>query len=210
MRTLQEHIKIFDLIAGIYNLFYPLQRIWYRKVLSAGEKSVPWDQVHDVLDVGCGTGAFASLWADSGCNVVGADASAKMVNRARRNTRSYASVKIIQANAVTGLPFEDNSFDLAFCSYVAHGLSRKHRLQLYREMCRVSRIMIIIHDYSPKRSIMIDAVETLEGGDYFNFIQNVHEEMNSHICSLKVLPVGKRSSWYICTKEGTGEVCRIP
>ncbi len=209
MRTLTKHIRIFNRIAGIYNLFYSYQQNMYRKALRNGSAAVPWDRVSRVLDVGCGTGAFTGLWAELGRKVVGVDASDAMIRRARNNTRNLSGITFLVADALAGLPFEDNSFDLTYCSYVAHGLSREHRLQLYREMCRVSRIMVIIHDYNAKRSLLTDAVEALEGGDYFNFINEVTSELHQHICDLQVLPIGKRSSWYICIKEGEKPFCRL-
>lgn len=56
---------------------------------------------------------------------------------------AYPGLQFIQADACH-LPFEDNSFDMAFCSAVIeHVGSRSKQLCLLQELARVSRIAII-------------------------------------------------------------------
>jgi hypothetical protein len=44
-------------------------------------------------------------------------------------------------------------------SYVAHGLKPPERLALYAEMRRLAGKIVIIHDYTDKRSIVTSIVE---------------------------------------------------
>jgi SAM-dependent methyltransferase len=60
-----------------------------------------------LLDVGCGTGAYASGFAALGWDYTGVDSSEDMLRRARAK-----GVTAIQADAAA-LPFEDASFDAA-------------------------------------------------------------------------------------------------
>jgi SAM-dependent methyltransferase len=60
-----------------------------------------------LLDVGCGTGAYAVALGDLGWQVTGVDVSEDMLRRARAR-----GVNAIQADA-TELPFPDSSFDAA-------------------------------------------------------------------------------------------------
>jgi ubiquinone/menaquinone biosynthesis C-methylase UbiE len=60
-----------------------------------------------LLDVGCGTGAYAAALAALGWEYTGIDASEDMLRRARTK-----GATVIRADA-TSLPFEDASFDAA-------------------------------------------------------------------------------------------------
>jgi len=60
-----------------------------------------------LIDVGCGTGAYAAGLAALGWDVTGVDVSEDMLRRARER-----GVRTVHADA-TSLPFEDASFDAA-------------------------------------------------------------------------------------------------
>jgi ubiquinone/menaquinone biosynthesis C-methylase UbiE len=60
-----------------------------------------------LLDLGCGTGAYAGGLAELGWDVTGVDVSEDMLRRARER-----GATVVQADA-TDLPFDDGSFDAA-------------------------------------------------------------------------------------------------
>lgn len=60
-----------------------------------------------LVDVGCGTGAYAAGFAERGWDYTGVDASEDMLRRAREK-----GAAAVRADA-TALPFEDASFDAA-------------------------------------------------------------------------------------------------
>jgi SAM-dependent methyltransferase len=60
-----------------------------------------------LIDVGCGTGSYATGFASLGWDYTGVDASEDMLRRAEAK-----GVRVVRANA-TALPFEDASFDAA-------------------------------------------------------------------------------------------------
>jgi ubiquinone/menaquinone biosynthesis C-methylase UbiE len=60
-----------------------------------------------LLDLGCGTGAYAGGLAELGWEVTGVDVSEDMLRRARER-----GATVVQADA-TDLPFDDGSFDAA-------------------------------------------------------------------------------------------------
>ena len=63
-----------------------------------------------LLDIGCGTGAFLELFWESGFDVSGIDASARMLARARQKMGQRADLHLGKAQY---LPFEDNEFDFS-------------------------------------------------------------------------------------------------
>jgi SAM-dependent methyltransferase len=89
---------------------------WYDTEFQPSPLETPnWDAVRSLLgrgsgrlvDVGCGTGAYAAAFAELGWTVTGVDVSEDMLRRARDR-----GVDVVQADA-TELPFEDSSFDAA-------------------------------------------------------------------------------------------------
>jgi len=93
-----------------------------------------------VLDVGCGTGNLAiaakRLVGPTG-TVRGIDASAEMIERARRKAKK-AGVEVAFENAVVEkLPFPDTTFDVVLSTTMLHHLPDKARRQCLRESRRV-------------------------------------------------------------------------
>lgn len=73
-----------------------------------------------VLDIGCGPGQLTALLAGIAANVAGIDFSPGMIAEARKR---YPRVEFNVANAAR-LPFNDGSFNVVVCSYVAHHPAR--------------------------------------------------------------------------------------
>ncbi len=194
-----EHIKLFNTIAPLYGLFFGFQQKMYRRILKQVSSFLDLSPYRSVVDVGCGTGALASVLAENRFLVTGVDASSRMIEQAKKRTGKH-HISYICADGTEGIPVDEESFDIAICSYVAHGLEHSARLKLYREMCRISKWLVIIHDYTDRRSVLTDVVETLEGGAYFQFINDAPGQMKRDFCNVQVLPVGKRSAWYVCRK----------
>ena len=63
-----------------------------------------------LLDIGCGTGVFLELFWESGFDVYGIDASAKMLSRAREKMGHRVDLHLGKAQY---LPFDDNEFDFS-------------------------------------------------------------------------------------------------
>ena len=145
------------------------------------------------LDIGCGSGAFTRALKQEGWDVDGVDAAQAMVAQAER-----LGVACMYGNVLNGLPFPDGSYDLVTAAYVAHGLPAKDRRLLFEETRRLSRGLVLFHDYNSVRSLTTDIAEFLEGGDYFNFIHDAAEEMNSAFTKVSIVPVGRQSAWYVC------------
>ena len=196
---------LFNAIAPVYGLFYNRQKKRYREVIRNMATEFDLASFGSILDVGCGTGSLCSVLSESGLAVTGIDPAQKMLSIARRQPEN-GSIRFLQANALEGLPFADQSFDLSIASYVAHGMQKNERIKLYSEMRRVTKSKVILYDYNQKRSLLTSLVEWLERGDYFQFIKNPKSEMENCVSEMEkcfsevtVIEVDTRASWYICT-----------
>ncbi|HCS11981.1 MAG TPA: class I SAM-dependent methyltransferase, partial [Clostridiales bacterium] len=94
-------------------------------------------------------------------------------------------------------PFADKSFDVSISSFVAHGLSKNERLIMYDEMKRITKHLVIIYDYNEHRGLITDIAEWLEGGDYFNFIKTIKNELNKKFIDVTIIHANIRSALYI-------------
>jgi hypothetical protein len=65
-------------------------------------------------------------------------------------------------------------------------------------MRRLAGKLVIIHDYTDKRSLITSILEWGEGGDYFNFIKVVRDEIHDFFGNLQVVTVESRGALYIC------------
>ena len=189
---------LFNSIAPVYGLFYDMQKSRYRAVFDRVSEALGLTSYVNVLDVGCGTGALCSVLHEKGFVVTGIDPADKMVRIAQKH-RENRTITFIQANVLESLPFETKTFDLSIASYVAHGLQKSERKQMYAEMSRVSKSKVIIYDYNQKRGVMTSIIEWLERGDYFNFIKDAEAEMNEYFSEVHVVDVDSRAALYICT-----------
>ena len=108
----------------------------------------------NVLDVGCGTGAHLSLYADEGCRVHGVDVSDGMLAEARRRLGDGA---VLVGGSAAALPFADATFDLVIAATLLHALPAVVRPAALEEMGRVvgtrGHILVIDHQPEPSRGL---------------------------------------------------------
>jgi ubiquinone/menaquinone biosynthesis C-methylase UbiE len=145
------------------------------------------------LDVGCGTGAMVEVFSQH-FTTLGIDGSQRMLDQAHNR---FPIGMYQQVDFTQGLPFEDKSFDLVYASFVLHGIPQVERSALLEEMKRVSQQQVIIFDYHHGRNILIDSVEYLEQGDYFNFINTFESEFKQMFSKHTTLPLNKYSELYV-------------
>lgn len=190
--------SLFNRIAPLYGKFYNYQKLRFSDVIHRATGKFDLAAYATVLDVGCGTGALCAVLRKKGLQVTGMDPAERMLDVARRNGEK-SGITFVLGNAVEGMPFADNAFDLSIASYVAHGLGPDERKRMYMEMARVSKHKVVIYDYNNKRSWATSFVEWLEGGDYFRFIEVVEDELRECFSEVQVVDVDPQAAWYICT-----------
>ncbi|WP_273702686.1 class I SAM-dependent methyltransferase [Thermoanaerobacter sp. A7A] len=169
---------------------------YYRKVLAILKEHIDLGNYIKFLDVGCGTGALCYVLREAGFEVSGVEVSAGMLAQAMKRLKN-TDIKAYKINPGEGFPFEDNFFDVVTASYVAHGIKKKEREILYKEMSRVAKHYVILHDYNQNRDFFTSFVEWLEGGDYFNFVKEVKKELKENFKVEKMVDVSSKASLYI-------------
>ena len=100
-----------------------------------------------VLDVPCGYGRFAPLYARFGITVVGADVNHAMVCLAMETQAQHSRGPWLCAN-ILELPFAKSTFDGVLCiRLLHHRYSDAERQRILSELARVSRRFVIISFY---------------------------------------------------------------
>jgi SAM-dependent methyltransferase len=195
------HERTFDLVALPYDLFFHSQRRAFRRVFRAHGGMLRLPPGARVLDIGCGTGALASVLADRGFRVSAVEPSAGMRAVAARRLRG-TGVALSAGDTLEGLPFPDGAFDLVVSSHVIHGFPAERRAAFFREALRVSRGLVLFHDFPPSSLRHgwpdVYVMETLEGSDYRRFIRTGAAEMRRVFATVEVFMIGVGSAWYAC------------
>lgn len=202
------HGRTFDLVALPYDLFFHSQRRAFRRAFTRHGHRLGLPSGAGILDVGCGTGALASVLADRGFRVSAVEPSAGMRARARRRLAG-TGVALSDGDALEGLPFPDRAFDLVVASHVVHGLGAGDRAPFFREALRVSKGLVLFHDYAPASTksgaSRAGFLETLERSDYHRFVRTGLREMRGVFASVEVASVAAGSAWYVCrARKGGG------
>lgn len=198
MREMERHVMIFNVIAPVYNWFFTRQVRKYRSLIAQNERLFAIPKAGRVLDLGCGTGAFLFCLAKMGYQAVGVDFSSSMLRAAKKSTAGKF-VELVHGDVTRGLNFPDKSFDLDLASYVLHGVSSGLRKRFYAEASRLSKGLVIFHDYNKNRRILTDIVEWAERGDYFEFVHHGENEMRDYFQSVERRDVGFQTALYICS-----------
>ena len=102
---------------------------------------------HNILDIGCGTGTLVvNLKRQYGsAQVVGLDPDLKALRRARiKAARASVSVQLDQGFA-DQLPYENESFDRIFSSFMFHHLNKQERENMLREVLRILKPAGLFH-----------------------------------------------------------------
>ena len=168
---------IFNFIAGIYgkadtNLskgFWESTKVLEEKVGIKGKT---------VLDIGSGSGAWSANFDRMGAREVqGLDFSAKMVKQAKKK---HSHIHFQQGNAENMHQFPDHSFDIVTASFVLHGVKKDKRARILKEMKRLSKGHIVIHDFIGPTPLFVRFLEFMERSDYKFFKQNFCEELKEH------------------------------
>jgi ubiquinone/menaquinone biosynthesis C-methylase UbiE len=96
------------------------------------------------LDIPCGTGRITEFLLTRGFEVTGADISDEMLEVAQRRVGSYSGFRGLVRQDAEHLDFQDKSFDFVVSSRFFGHLPSSTRIQVLKEMGRVTREVVIV------------------------------------------------------------------
>ncbi len=124
----------------------------------------------DVLDVGCGTGFLALLFAARGHRVTGVDVAPQMIERARAKATAQGLAVTFRIDDAEALQDPDASYDLVVCRHLLWTLPNPQ--QALAEWVRVTRpggrVAVIDGEWrnaAPIRSTETNTMHTAYGED---------------------------------------------
>lgn len=149
--------SMFNGIAKKYDLLnlllsFGVDTIWRRRLIRFITQSRP----RKILDIACGTGDLALIFAKKGIQTTGADISQKMLEIAKKKADKLFknnAPEFILASA-DSLPFEENSFDAVTISFGIRNF--ENRAKALNEIHRVLRrggSLAILEFASPRNSL---------------------------------------------------------
>ncbi len=185
---------IFNFIAPFYGYIDKTLSEGYIKSCEQLNKAIPLSNL-SILDIGTGTGAWiSSISAHSNQKAVGTDFSKKMLNQAKKN---HPNIEFIHADGENLSSFKDNSFDVVTASFVLHGMKAPERDIVLKEMKRVARKYVMIHDFHDKTATFIKFLEFMERSDYKNFKKNFRKEMSQHFDKTELIVAKRGTGVYV-------------
>ncbi len=166
---------IFNLIAPLYYLIDGGTHKKYREMAALLNEQFPLKE-KDVLDVGCGTGSWIASLANYNLHkAIGSDFSQKMILQATKNNKNLNC--ILQKDSSLSV-FPDKSFNLVTATFVLHGMKSEKRLELLKEMKRLAKDYVVVHDFYRGTPLLVRLLEFLERSDYVNFKKSFKNEMS--------------------------------
>lgn len=107
-----------------------------------------------LLDAGCGPGFWFPLWAELGFRTRAVDRTARGVSDARARSVSLNLDIPITLAELSGLPYEDKSFDVAVTVMVLLHTPPQEIQQTIRELGRVAKALLLLeHVYPPQAKL---------------------------------------------------------
>jgi len=185
---------IFDFIAPFYGYIDNLLSDGFTKTCIKLNDEIPLSEL-SILDIGTGTGAWISnISKFSNKKSVGTDFSKKMLHQAKKN---HPNIEFIHADGENLSSFEDNSYDVVTASFVLHGMKAPEREIVLKEMKRVARKYVMIHDFHDKTDAFVRFLEFMERSDYKNFKKNFRKEMSQHFDKTELIVAKRGTGIYV-------------
>ena len=172
-----RHRRIFNMIAPVYSLLDAYVKKNFKKAIHS-VKSITELKDKSILDIGTGTGAWASLFLENGAkNVHALDFAENMIRVANKRYGDVINFSLADAENLN--EFKNESFDIVTASFVLHGVNEEKRARILSEMKRLSKELVIIHDYYGYTAPFARFLERLEKSDYIHFNNNFCNELSN-------------------------------
>ena len=187
---------IFNLIAPVYNKIDSYLDEDFTDAIKILANEIELKN-QSIVDIGCGTGAWGSRFSKFNVsNITGVDFSKKMLEVA---IKKHPKMNFLFGNAENLSKIKDKEFNISTASYVLHGVKKERRTKILKEMSRISKKIVVIHDFYGKTPFFTRVLEFLEGSDYKYFKKNFETEMKMVFSEVRVI-VLKDTALYIGVK----------
>ena len=131
--------KLFNLFAGIYDFLdlFSTARVNNKAAIEIIRSEFNIDNL-SMLDIGCGTGTWSSLFLPYCSHILCMDFAEKILNKAKKKiTNSNAEFDVLSAYDIN--KYGDKSFDIVTASYVFHGMNSLQRRDVLNKIKRIAR-----------------------------------------------------------------------
>ncbi|MDH4424639.1 MULTISPECIES: class I SAM-dependent methyltransferase [Bacillus] len=138
LRTVEATQKLFDEWAKTYdeNLQEATGPLYgYNNSLIEAKEMIRLYKREKIIDIGIGTGAFASLVSENNESVVGVDVSEKMLETCKEKHPTYH----LEVGSFTNTNQEDEAFDIVISSFCFHEVLPSERKKACEEVYRIVR-----------------------------------------------------------------------
>ena len=105
---------------------------------------------HNVLEIGCGTGAFAMRLAERSDHVLALDLSPEMIRLARERSTQFPNIEFRLAD-ICEVPFNIASFDCIATIATLHHLPFEEILLKMREALKPGGVLLVLDLFEPAR-----------------------------------------------------------
>lgn len=126
-------------------------------------------QVRTALDAPCGTGRMTEVLLKRGLEVTGGDISREMMEHAKFKLHPFANRLKLEQVDLAALLFDSESFDLVTCVRLFGHFPSPKRVEMLKEMSRVTKRWVIVQYFCEtritmaKRWIKRNVLHTYEG-----------------------------------------------
>lgn len=155
-----------------------------------------YDEIYDfmsgvprgsLLDVGCGAGHHSKDLSSMGYDVTGIDISVNGLNQAQCVSKAHNQNIDFVIGDVENLPFDDNAFDVVFCSLILHHFPKRDKL--LKEISRVSKSHFVtfeVNSFHPISFIRFDIINPTIGISSISKNQRTvsPDKLTSELCEL--------------------------
>ena len=136
-------------------------------------------RVHNMLDVGTGSGIFAEAFARKDIIVSGIDPNPEMIKAAK----TFVPAGNFQQGIIEEMPFKDKSFDLVFLGHVLHESDNLTKALSESKRCAKHRVVVLEWPYKqeeigPPLGHRLKTKEVLRAGEGVGFSSQEAIQLN--------------------------------
>lgn len=138
LRTVEATQKLFDKWAKTYdeNLQEAIYLLYgYSNSLIEAKEMIQLYKRGKIIDIGIGTGTFASLMRENNESVVGVDVSERMLETCKEKYPTFH----LEVGSFTNTNQEDEAFDIVISSFCFHEVLPSERKKACEEVYRIVR-----------------------------------------------------------------------